>query len=617
MPDRMRRGYHPDDLTNTPPIPKAWLAELKTGMSQVIPFISRLAVSERAARKGKCFRIAIDGHLGVDWKQLISALENALRKRGLQPKSIDIASCLRSTAALEKMVRPCLPDDPTFGRIYPETLADFFDKRKVSSLQKTLISYADGRQRSAAADVVIIHGSGAAGSGLRACYDAVFYIDLAREEILKRLKRGLAAPLGTAPAPAKAKASPGDALPAYFSTRRFYYVDYPVLDKHRRQLLPTLDYYIDGNALNVPKLLPGEVFRQLLDLLVSGPIKPKPYYDPSPWGGQWLKRVRRLPKQMVNCAWSYDLIEPETSFRVALGKTRMEIPFPVLTCWKPLEILGSKGRRKKFQGEFPIRINYDDSYEGGDMALQVHPGDAYIQKHFGEPYRQDESYYVVDTAPGSKVYLGLKEEADVRKFRRAVLRAEKEGIPFDHNQYVNSLASAPGDLFLIPAGTLHGSGRNETVLEISATTYRYTFHFYDFLRPGLDGKLRPIHSKHAFAVLRTERRTRWVESNLKQPPRVVREGKGWAEVLLGARADMFYKVHRLEFEREIKDDTAGEFHLLVPVVGEGIRIRPHRHPASATELPFSCLVVIPAAMGAYTLQGLGDPPCKVVKVLMK
>ena len=89
---------------------------------------------------------------------------------------------------------------------------------------------------------------------------------------------------------------------------------------------------------------------------------------------------------------------------------------------------------------------------------------------------QDESFYIVATGPGSKVYLGLKEEADKDEFYEMVRRAETKGVPFDHDKYVNSIPSKAGDLFLIPAGTVHASGRNEVVLEISATTYRYTFH---------------------------------------------------------------------------------------------------------------------------------------------
>jgi hypothetical protein len=56
---------------------------------------------------------------------------------------------------------------------------------------------------------------------------------------------------------------------------------------------------------------------------------------------------------------------------------------------------------------------------------------------------------------------------------------------------------------------------------------------------------------------------------------------------------------------------------LVVVAGERIRICPHLRPELTTELPFSCLSVIPAAMGPYKLIGLGHKPFKVVKVLMR
>ena len=79
---------------------------------------------------------------------------------------------------------------------------------------------------------------------------------------------------------------------------------------------------------------------------------------------------------------------------------------------------------------------------------------------------------------------------------------------------------------------------------------------------------------------------------------------------------MFFKVHRLEFDREIEDDTRGEFHLLVVVAGERIRIQPQRLQNFAPELPFTCMILIPATLGRYKLQALSGKPCKVVKVLM-
>ncbi|MEM3704273.1 MAG: hypothetical protein QXX79_07660, partial [Candidatus Bathyarchaeia archaeon] len=96
---------------------------------------------------------------------------------------------------------------------------------------------------------------------------------------------------------------------------------------------------------------------------------------------------------------------------------------------------------------------------------------------------QDESYYILQTGPEAKTYLGLKEDADVSEFRQAAKKSEKQGVPLDYEKYVNSIPTKPGDYFLIPAGTIHASGKNQVVLEIdggiAAFSPGYTFHIYD------------------------------------------------------------------------------------------------------------------------------------------
>jgi len=128
--------------------------------------------------------------------------------------------------------------------------------------------------------------------------------------------------------------------------------------------------------------------------------------------------------------------------------------------------------------------------------LQVHPLTEYIQENFGIHYTQDESYYLMDTSDNACVYLGLKEGIDPDSMINDLLKAEMDGVHFDAERYVKRWPAKKHDHFLIPAGTVHCSGKNCLVLEISSTPYIFTFKLWDWDRLGLDGKPRPINIEH-------------------------------------------------------------------------------------------------------------------------
>ena len=151
------------------------------------------------------------------------------------------------------------------------------------------------------------------------------------------------------------------------------------------------------------------------------------------------------------------------------------------------------------------------------MSVQVHSGHDYNVLNYGEHGRQDESYYVVATGHGAKTYLGFREDADPKEFIELTKKSEKDGISVDYRKYINSVDSVPGTQVMIPAGTIHSSGRNQVVLEIgSLTVGSYTYKMYDYLREDLDGTRRPIHTYHGEKVLRAERNTSWVNENMVQ-----------------------------------------------------------------------------------------------------
>ena len=236
-----------------------------------------------------------------------------------------------------------------------------------------------------------------------------------------------------------------------------------------------------------------------------------------------------------------------------------------------------------------------------------------MRETFGLPYTQHETYYVVDTKPGAEIFLGLREDADLEAFRVEAESAEDPGLELQPERYLQTHPAVQHQLYLIPAGTAHASGADNLVLEISATPYLYTLRFYDWLRRDLEGELRPVHLAHAFSNLDPLRSGESVRRELIPEPRTVRRGPDWVELELGRLPDLFFAVHRIDFEEAVDEDTAGRFHVLNLVAGEQVELESEQ---GVHDLAFAETIVVPAAVGRYRLRRARGGACKVVKAFV-
>jgi len=89
-------------------------------------------------------------------------------------------------------------------------------------------------------------------------------------------------------------------------------------------------------------------------------------------------------------------------------------------------------------------------------------------------YTQDESYYILDAEDDACVYLGIKDGVNKENLILALEKAQRKRETFDDTKYINKFSIKKHDHILIPAGTIHCSGKNAMVLEISATPYIFT-----------------------------------------------------------------------------------------------------------------------------------------------
>jgi len=356
----------------------------------------------------------------------------------------------------------------------------------------------------------------------------------------------------------------------------------------------------------------GVALRASLRATAAAPFRVRPTFLPGPWGGQWLRERLGIETEAANLAWSYELITPESGLLLGDDDT-VEVGFELLMAAEGERVLGGELARR-FGTSFPIRFDYLDTLEGGHLSIQCHPSEEYARDVFGLPYTQHETYYVVDTTPGAKVFLGLREDADLTAFRAAAEQAAELGVAFDPERFLQAHPAEQHRLYLIPGGTPHASGAGSLVLEISATPYLYTLRFYDWLRRNLDGELRPVHLTHAFANLDPTRRGESVRRKLIQEPVVRAAGPGFTELRLGALDELFFAVDRLDFEDEIAVETRGRFHVLNLVAGEEIAVETAR--GGSHSLSYAETLVIPASVSEYRLKRRTGPACKVVKALV-
>src|SRR5690606_8674040 len=129
----------------------------------------------------------------------------------------------------------------------------------------------------------------------------------------------------------------------------------------------------------------------------------------------------------------------------------LELSFDTLMYREYQAILGEHA--DQYGSYFPIRFDFLDTFDGGNLSIQCHPTLDYIQKNFGEKYTQDETYYIMDCKQGANVYLGFQEDIDPYQFRDALQDSVKNDHVLPVEQYIQRFPSKKHGLYLIPNGT--------------------------------------------------------------------------------------------------------------------------------------------------------------------
>ncbi|HVK48522.1 MAG TPA: class I mannose-6-phosphate isomerase [Pseudobacter sp.] len=554
------------------------------------------AIEQQVAADGKKRTVvAVECYHGVQITELVAQL-----RKGFPTALIfETSNALLAEQAINEMVYPFVTDDPVFGYMSPLSLNQFFDTGLLADMQKEIAAQETG--------LILVIGTGATLAVPQP--ELLVYADMPRWEIQLRFRRNETGNLGIT----------NFADSFSYKYKRSFFVDWRVIDRHKLTLMDRWDFALDTTIAGQPKMVRGAALLAGFKEAVSRPFRVVPYFDPGPWGGQWLKSVIGLDPSQVNFAWGFDCVPEENSLLLQFGDMIFETPSINLVFNKPQQLLGKKVY-EAFGAEFPIRFDFLDTMEGGNLSLQVHPLKEYIREKFGMAYTQDESYYFLEAKVGAFVYLGLKEDVVPEKMIGALQDAQTNGSDFDAEAYVQKWPIKKHDHVLIPSGTVHCSGANSVVLEISATPYIFTFKLWDWGRMGLDGKPRPISLEHGKNVIQWDRTTEWTREHILNKVELLAEGDGWKEERTGLDETSFIETWRYWFTKKVTHNTEGRFNVLNLIEGREAIVESPANAFKPFIVHYAETFIVPADAGEYTIRPYGvseGQQCATIKAYVR
>ena len=218
------------------------------------------------------------------------------------------------------------------------------------------------------------------------------------------------------------------------------------------------------------------------------PFRLKPVYKNYLWGGKRLIDEWRKSPGTDTLAESWELashpdgdniiLDGELS-GMTLSDAVKEYPAIVSPDFRPSDT-------------FPLMVKLIDSQQ--PLSIQVHPFNDYARR-VEHSRGKTESWYILNHDEGAYIYLGFSKSVSRYEFQQAIINSTVTDLL--RKVYVND-----GDLFFIPAGTIHAIGPGITLAEIQENS-NITYRVYDYGRVGADGKPRELHIAKALDVTNT------------------------------------------------------------------------------------------------------------------
>lgn len=314
------------------------------------------------------------------------------------------------------------------------------------------------------------------------------------------------------------------------------------------------------------------------------PMLLKPVGKDYLWGGSRLKTEYGKRMDMFPLAETWECsTHPDGMSTVVNGE---------FAGWTLRDVLGRHPEYlgTKAQGELPILVKFIDAEK--DLSVQVHPGDEYART-FERQNGKTEMWYVLDAKPGASLICGFAHDVTESQLRAAVHDGELA-------KQLQRVDVHKGDVFFIPAGTIHAIGAGVLVAEIQESS-NVTYRVYDYDRTDKEGKKRKLHFDKAVKVLNMKSGV-----DVRQKPRMVHYYPGCSRELL-CRCQ-YFDTERIQISSGFSFSVLeNSFQVLLCLEGEA-KIETEGEPGAYRALGFAkgdC-VFLPASLGRCHITGRAE-----------
>ncbi len=218
------------------------------------------------------------------------------------------------------------------------------------------------------------------------------------------------------------------------------------------------------------------------------PVQFIPYCLEKIWGGTGLRSWGRGSEIQKAIGETWEVSDQSGKESVVING--------VLQGWTLSRVMAELGREwfPNIQSNlpFPLLIKLIDAQD--TLSIQVHPDDQTAQMIHQDPWGKTEMWYILQVQKNAKIYCGFDKKFSLQKIKEALNEAQ------DISPFLQCFYPKKGDVFFVPAGTVHAVGAGCVLLEVQRNSDR-TYRISDWGRTDEQGKSRALHIKEALRAL--------------------------------------------------------------------------------------------------------------------